>query len=133
MPMLCDLVPLLRDRYLTLSATTDLSTLTTLLCDLTVDRTHLPHPPPVNWSRTDVPLHVYPVLAVLTTYPTHLDRGAQERLVFCLDSGLVGRGAMTSVTGLGLVGLELQTTMRRLLPRVLHKLGQVSNREGESA
>ncbi len=125
MPMLCDLISLLRDRYLTLSATNDLSTLTTLLCDLTVDHTHLSHPPPVNWSRTDVPLHVYPVLTVLTTYSTHMDRGAQERLVLCLDAGLVGRGSMTCVTGLGLVSLELQTTMRRLLPHVLHRLGQV--------
>ena len=125
--MLRDLVPLLQDRHLTLSAQPDLSMLTTHLCDLTVDHTHQLRPPTVSWFRTDVPLHVYPVLSVLATYPTHMDRSAQERLVLSMDAGLVGRAAMTCVSGLGLAGLELQTTMRRLLPRVLHRLGQVSS------
>ena len=94
----------------------DLSMLTTHLCDLTLMGA---------WSRTDVPPHVYPVLAVLATYPSHMDRSAQERLVMSLDAGLVGKGARTCVAGLGLCALEMQTTMRRLLPRVLLKLGQV--------
>ena len=104
--VLQNLEGILQDRTLTLSAMFDLSSLCQLLCHLT-SRVAPPSgssglssgPAPSSSSLqqqlqqplrkgsspwSDVSSFVYPVLAVLASYPTHLDRKAQVR-AFLVD------------------------------------------------
>lgn len=75
----------LQDRCLTLSSLPDLSPLCQLLCQLLDDRSlrvqklrsvcsgqH-----GTSGGKLDLASAVFPVLTTLTTYPSHLDRGAQ--------------------------------------------------------
>ena len=44
----------------------------------------------------------------------------------CLENGLVSKSAQMCVSSLSLCSLELQATMKHLLPHVLQRMGQVA-------
>jgi tuberous sclerosis protein 2 len=116
----------LQCRTLTLSAMPDLSPFLPPLCSLAEGHSSrlelFNHKP----DTTEVASSVYPLLATLATYPSHLDRRAQHDLVCCLEAGLVGKEAGTCTAALTVCSLELQATMTRFLPRVLYRLSQVT-------
>ena len=103
----------LQCRTLTLSAMADLSPLVPLLTYLT--DSHSPRLALFNTKPNvvEVASSVYPLLAILASYPAHLDRRAQHDLVCCLEAGLVGKEAVRCTAALSVCALELQPTMTR--------------------
>ncbi|CAL1542795.1 unnamed protein product [Lymnaea stagnalis] len=81
---------------------------------------------PNNFTRSDFHSFVFPVLASMVTYHSHLDKSRLKELVNCLEFGLVSKCAKICVTTLRICSLEMKELMMRMLPSVLLSLSKIS-------
>jgi tuberous sclerosis protein 2 len=81
---------------------------------------------PPKLTRSEFHGCVFPVLASLASYHSYLDPSLQQRLIKCLEFGLVSRCARQCVTALTTCTLEMKDAMYKLLPGVLLSLSKIS-------
>lgn len=81
---------------------------------------------PPKLTRSEFHGCVFPVLASLASYHSYLDPNLQQRLIKCLEFGLVSRCARQCVMALTTCTLEMKDAMYKLLPGVLLSLSKIS-------
>ncbi|XP_054271198.1 tuberin isoform X2 [Macrosteles quadrilineatus] len=81
---------------------------------------------PPKFTRSDFQGYVFPVLAALASYHAQLEPSLQQRLIKCLEFGLVSRSARQCVMALTSCILEMRDAMVKLLPEVLLNLSKIS-------
>lgn len=81
---------------------------------------------PPKLTRSEFHGCVFPVLASLASYHSYLDPSLQQRLIKCLEFGLVSRCARQCVMALTTCTLEMKDAMYKLLPGVLLSLSKIS-------
>nr|CAD7441251.1 unnamed protein product [Timema bartmani] len=81
---------------------------------------------PPKFTRSEFHTFVLPVLASLASYHGYLDPGHQQRLIKCLEFGLVSRCSRQCVMALTICALEMKDAMYKLLPEVLLNLSKIS-------
>ncbi|KAJ9583770.1 hypothetical protein L9F63_021894, partial [Diploptera punctata] len=69
---------------------------------------------------------VFPALASLASYHAYLEPSLQQRLIKCLEFGLVSRCSRQCVMALTTCTLEMRDAMYKLLPEVLLNLSKIS-------
>uniref|UniRef100_A0A1X7VTP7 Rap-GAP domain-containing protein n=1 Tax=Amphimedon queenslandica TaxID=400682 RepID=A0A1X7VTP7_AMPQE len=121
----------LQDRKLTVSSLPNLSVLCRHVCHIADNhlkwvQERLKNVPTRHPAEEELIGYLYPVLSSLCTYGSHLDRMAQNSLICCLEKGVVSSSSLLCIRALTIATLEMQPTMTRLLPKVLHRIGQVS-------
>ncbi|XP_076040511.1 TSC complex subunit tuberin isoform X2 [Oratosquilla oratoria] len=100
------------------------------LCDLVSDKSlDLPeslHNTPTKLTKTEFQSFVFPVLAALASYHMHLEPRIQQKLIKCLQMGIMGRTSSMCVSALTLCVLEMRDTMVKLLRGVMLNLSKIS-------
>jgi tuberous sclerosis protein 2 len=81
---------------------------------------------PAKLTRSEFHGCVFPVLASLASYHAYLEPSLQQRLIKCLEFGLVSRCAHQCVMALTTCTLEMRDAMYKLLPEVLLNLSKIS-------
>ncbi|XP_050540898.1 tuberin-like isoform X2 [Daktulosphaira vitifoliae] len=81
---------------------------------------------PSKWLKTDFQIAVYPALAAFVSYHNSLEPPLQQKLVKCLQSGLVNRCIQPVVMALTTCILEMRDIMVKLLPEVLLNMSKLS-------
>lgn len=81
---------------------------------------------PPKLTRSEFHGYVFPVLASLASYHAYLEPSHQQRLIKCLEFGLVSRCARQCVMALTTCTLEMKDAMYKLLPEVLLNLSKIS-------
>ncbi|XP_063234483.1 tuberin isoform X2 [Bacillus rossius redtenbacheri] len=81
---------------------------------------------PAKFTRSEFHSYVLPVLASLASYHGYLESGHQQRLIKCLEFGLVSRCARQCIVALTICALEMRDAMFKLLPEVLLNLSKIS-------
>ncbi|XP_067006155.2 tuberin isoform X2 [Anabrus simplex] len=81
---------------------------------------------PLKFTRSEFHSHVFPVLTSLSSYHAYLESTLQQRLIKCLEFGLMSRCACQCVTALTICTLEMRDAMYKLLPEVLLNLSKIS-------
>lgn len=126
--VLSGLPEVLQNKSLILSANPALNTMTSVLCNMVSEPSFILDlrrvPPGVG--RVGLQALIFPVLSVLATYHSNLDRGRQFELVRTLELGLVTKCAVLCVSSLTLCTMEMQAVMKSLLPALLVRLTQIS-------
>uniref|UniRef100_A0A0K8TBU2 Tuberin n=1 Tax=Lygus hesperus TaxID=30085 RepID=A0A0K8TBU2_LYGHE len=103
----------------------------TAICAMICDRglclpDRLVNTPP-KFTRSDFQSYVFPVLAALIPYQTHLEPSLQQRIIKCLECvGLSSRCSKLCVNALTICTLEMRDAMVKLLPEVLLNLSKIS-------
>ncbi|XP_050444478.1 tuberin [Adelges cooleyi] len=100
------------------------STLCLLVNDKSVVRTL--KNTPSKWLKTDFQIAVYPALAAFVSYHNSIEPSLQQKLVKCLQSGLVNRCIGPVVMALTTCILEMRDIMVKLLPEVLLNMSKLS-------
>ncbi|PSN43169.1 hypothetical protein C0J52_09893 [Blattella germanica] len=108
----------------------DIDYLAAALCSMVSDKSlglpdSLRNTPP-KLTRSDFHSCVFPVLASLASYHAYLEPSLQQRLIKCLEFGLVSRCARQCVMALTTCTLEMRDAMYKLLPEVLLNLSKIS-------
>nr|XP_045602485.1 tuberin-like [Procambarus clarkii] len=101
------------------------------LCSLVTDKTlGLPetlHNTPTKFTRSDFQSYVFPVLATLASYHMHLDSVIQQKVIKCLELGVLSRCAgPLCVSALTLCVLEMRDSMIKLLREVMLNLSKIT-------
>lgn len=108
----------------------DIDYLAAALCSMVSDKSlGLPdslHNTPPKLTRSEFHGCVFPVLASLASYHSYLEPSLQQRLIKCLEFGLVSRCARQCVMALTTCTLEMKDAMYKLLPEVLLNLSKIS-------
>ncbi|KAK7793760.1 hypothetical protein R5R35_000957 [Gryllus longicercus] len=81
---------------------------------------------PLKFTRSEFHGYVFPVLTSLASYHAHLEPNLQQRLIKCLEFGLVSRCARQCITALTTCTLEMRDVMYKLLPGTLLNLSKIS-------
>ncbi|CAL4122282.1 unnamed protein product, partial [Meganyctiphanes norvegica] len=85
------------------------------------------HNTPAKFTKSDFQAYVFPVLATLASYHMHLEPLIQQKVIKCLEMGVLSRVAgPLCVSALTLCVLEMRDTMMRLLPKVMINLSKIS-------
>ena len=84
------------------------------------------HNTPPKLTRSEFHGCVFPVLTSLASYHAYLEPNLQQRLIKCLEFGLVSRCARQCVMALTMCTLEMRDAMYKLLPEVLLNLSKIS-------
>nr|CAD7432433.1 unnamed protein product [Timema monikensis] len=108
----------------------EIDLLASALCAMVSDKSlglpeSLQNTPP-KFTRSEFHTFVLPVLASLASYHGYLDPGHQQRLIKCLEFGLVSRCSRQCVMALTICALEMKDAMYKLLPEVLLNLSKIS-------
>ncbi|XP_042230186.1 tuberin-like isoform X2 [Homarus americanus] len=101
------------------------------LCALVTDKSlGLPeslHNTPTKFTRSDFQSYVFPVLATLASYHMHLDPVIQQKVIKCLELGVLSRCAgPLCVSALTLCVLEMRDSMIKLLREVMLNLSKIT-------
>ncbi|KAL1116001.1 hypothetical protein AAG570_005496 [Ranatra chinensis] len=129
--VLQELPQLLKNRALLVSKSgSEVDLIATALCAMVCDKSLclpevLKNTPP-KFTRSDLHNYVFPVLASLVSYHAYLEPKLQQRLIKCLEYGLVSRSARQCVLALTTCVLEMRDAMVKLLPEVLLNLSKIS-------
>ncbi|KAK4309742.1 hypothetical protein Pmani_018669 [Petrolisthes manimaculis] len=101
------------------------------LCSLVTDKSlGLPetlHNTPSKFTSSDFQSYVFPVLASLASYHTHMDPLIQQKVIKCLELGVLSRCAgPLCVSALTLCVLEMRDSMIKLLREVILNLSKIT-------
>ncbi|XP_071526616.1 tuberin-like isoform X3 [Panulirus ornatus] len=105
--------------------------LVSALCDLVADKSrNLPdclYNKPARFSRSAFQGYVYPVLAMLASHHLHLDCDIQQKVIRCLQMGIINRYAgPLCISALTLCVLEMQDTVIKQLPGLILHFSKIS-------
>ncbi|KAJ4432765.1 hypothetical protein ANN_21404 [Periplaneta americana] len=81
---------------------------------------------PPKLTRSEFHGYVFPVLTSLASYHAYLEPNLQQKLIKCLEFGLVSRCSRQCVMALTTCTLEMRDAMYKLLPEVLLNLSKIS-------
>lgn len=82
---------------------------------------------PAKFTRTDFQSFVFPVLATLASYHMHMESVIQQKVIKCLELGVLSRCAGPfCVSALTLCVLEMRDSMIRLLREVMLNLSKIT-------
>ncbi|XP_071526636.1 tuberin-like [Panulirus ornatus] len=85
------------------------------------------HNTPAKFTRSDFQSYVFPALATLTSYHMHMDPILQQKVIKCLEIGVVSRCAgPLCVSTLTLCVLEMRDSMIKLLREVMLNLSKIT-------
>ncbi|KAG0720159.1 Tuberin [Chionoecetes opilio] len=131
--MILDRMPqVLQNKALILSRdANDIDYFAATLCALVTEKTlGLPeslHNTPTKFTRSDFQSFVFPVLASLASYHMHMDPFLQQKVIKCLELGVVSRCAgPLCVSALTLCVLEMRDSMIKLLREVMLNLSKIT-------
>ncbi|XP_050694251.1 tuberin-like isoform X2 [Eriocheir sinensis] len=131
--MILERVPqVLQNKALILSRdANDIDYFASTLCALVMEKSlGLPeslHNTPTKFTRSDFQSYVFPVLASLASYHTHMDPFFQQKIIKCLELGVVSRCAgPLCVSSLTLCVLEMRDSMIKLLREVMLNLSKIT-------
>ncbi|XP_045114580.1 tuberin-like isoform X4 [Portunus trituberculatus] len=131
--MILERVPqVLQNKALILSRdANDIDYFAATLCSLITEKSlGLPeslHNTPTKFTRSDFQSYVFPVLASLASYHMHMDPIFQQKVIKCLEMGVVSRCAgPLCVSALTLCVLEMRDSMIRLLRDVMLSLSKIT-------
>jgi len=103
-----------------------ISQFATVLCSLVNDKGKLDMCSS-KVSRADFQQTVFPVLAALASYNKLLEPSMQQKLIVCLEFGLMSRDCnQVCIVALTACILEMSSSMNTLLPEVLLNLSKIS-------
>jgi len=103
-----------------------ISQFATVLCSLVNDKGKLDSCSS-KVSRSDFQQTVFPVLAALASYNKLLEPAMQQKLIVCLEFGLMSRDCnQVCIVALTACILEMSSSMNTLLPEVLLNLSKIS-------
>ncbi|XP_032221463.2 tuberin-like isoform X2 [Nematostella vectensis] len=126
--VLTSLPDVLQNKTLVLAADPNLTAMSSVLCKMVCDPACVLdlQRMPQGVGRTGLHALIFPVLTVLATYHTRLDRQHQCELVQSLELGFGTKCASLCVSSLTLCTMEMQAVITSLLPAILVRLSQVS-------
>lgn len=131
--MILERVPqVLQNKALILSRdANDIDYFAATLCALVTEKTlGLPeslHNTPTKFTRSDFQSYIFPVLASLASYHMHMDPFFQQKVIKCLELGVVSRCAgPLCVSALTLCVLEMRDSMIKLLREVMLNLSKIT-------
>jgi len=81
---------------------------------------------PPKFSRSDFQSYLFPILTSLVSYHAHLESAIQQKIIKCLELGLVSKSSRICILSLSICTLEMKDTMHKLLPEVLLALSKIS-------
>ncbi|XP_047476530.1 tuberin-like isoform X2 [Penaeus chinensis] len=131
--MILERVPqVLQNKALILSRDgNDIDYFAAALCALVTEKSlGLPeslHNTPAKFTKSDFQSFVFPVLATLASYHMHLESVIQQKVIKCLELGVLSRCAgPLCVSALTLCVLEMRDSMIKLLREVMINLSKIT-------